>query len=142
MTSRLALLTHMKLTKVLKPRELDTFMKCVEDSCHSHRLVLKKRKECKIERLIQKASMNSDWITKMKKQYQFYSRVINLSDVQLNVNEQRRLEKGLKFVVPPSNAEIAVVNLTADLATRLRGNGNKWLANVLTPFVIVIKRLT
>ena len=69
-------------------------------------------------------SMNSDWTTKMKKQYQFYPRVINLSDVQLNMNEQRLLEKGLKFVVPPSNAEIGVVNLTADLATRLRGNGN------------------
>ena len=68
--------------------------------------------------------MNSDWTTKMKKQYQFYPHVINLSDFQLNVNEQRLLEKCLNFVVLPSNAEIGVENLTADLVTRLRGNGN------------------
>ena len=77
---------------------MDVYLREIEDICPDHRLLFRKRRERKIDALLEQQYQAPTTNTTT---HQFYPCLTNLSDTHFNVSETKLLEKGLKFAVPP-----------------------------------------
>ena len=117
--TRLLMLTHLHLADKISNSELVSLLYSVDDRCQQERNTIRQKKSRKIEVLLRERDKSSERTSVTVAEHSFHARVINLSTTPFTDKEEKLLEKGLKYAVPPLNHNKALDTLVADLTVGL-----------------------
>ena len=112
---RLLLMMHLRLAN--EDPDFPKFHSEIIDRCASHRSFVMSRKRAKIAALQHRYNPP---VSRGRQSYDFHPPFINLSSTHFSNHECELLSKGLKFAVPPRNAEKALDNLVADISVGVK----------------------